>query len=227
MDGLRRALIYSAIAGFICLLPAQIIVKGQTRQVTPAQTAVSRPADKPADKPKGESAAIDPNKPAVYDPASYVIGADDQLMISVWREPELSLNVVVRPDGIITLPLLNDVKAAGLKPLELQAQLMEKLKPFVNEPQVTVVVQAIRSRKVFLAGPGVKAGVYPLGGRTTVLELIIEGGGLGPFAKAKSIYVLRTVNGRQSRIHFNYKDALAGKSSSDIYLEPGDVVVVP
>ncbi len=227
MNGFRTVLIYLVIAGLSWMIPGQDSLAGQTRQVKPSQTTASGPTEKSSGKPPDAGAQIDPNKPAVYDPTSYVIGADDQLLISVWREPDLSLNVVVRPDGMITLPLLNDVKAAGLKPLELQSQLTEKLKPFVNEPQVTVVVEAIRSRKVFLAGPGIKAGAVPLSGRMTVLELIIEGGGLGPFAKAKSIYVLRTANGRQTRIPYNYKAALSGKSSSDLYLEPGDVVVVP
>jgi polysaccharide export outer membrane protein len=165
--------------------------------------------------------------PANVDMSQYVIGPDDQLMISVWHEPELSMSVVVRPDGMITLPLVNDIHAGGLKPVELQSQLTERMKPIVNEPQVTVVVQAIRSRKVFLTGPGIKAGVFPLVGRTTVLELIVQAGGLGPFAKSKGIYVLRNVNGQRTRISFNYKEAIQGKAPHDAYLEPGDIVVVP
>ena len=178
-------------------------------------------------KESGSDAASKPVRSANYDPATYVIGPDDQLMIAVWHEPELSLSLVVRPDGMITLPLVNDVHAGGLKPLELQALLTEKFKPFVNEPQVTVIVQSIRSRKVFIAGQGAKPGVFTLNGRMTVLELLVQAGGLGPFAKTKSIYVLRTVNGRQTRIPFNYKAALSGAATNEIYLEPGDVVVVP
>jgi polysaccharide export outer membrane protein len=222
-----RIAIYLWLAGFSGLALGQQRLLGQTRQVQPAQNTAPRPTDKSSGKAVDGSAPIDPSKPGAYDPSSYVIGADDQLRISVWREPDLSLSVVVRPDGMITLPLLNDVGAAGLKPLELQSRLTERLKPFVNEPQVTVIVESIRSRKVFLAGAGIKAGSFPLGGRMTALELIVQGGGLGPFAKAKSIYVLRVVNGQQTRIPFNYKNALSGKSSSDVYLEPGDVVVVP
>lgn len=227
MKGLRTTVVYLGISGFSWMFLAQESLAHQTRQVTPGPGSSSRPTDKAPEKRVGSGSPSDPNKPATYDPASYVIGADDQLMISVWREPELSLTVVVRPDGVITLPLVNDVKAAGLKPLELQSLLMEKLKPFVNEPQVTVVVQGIRSRKVFLAGQGARAGVFPLNDRMTALELIVQAGGLGPFAKAKSIYILRAVNGHETRIRFNYKAAISGKPSSDVVLEPGDVVVVP
>jgi polysaccharide biosynthesis/export protein len=227
VKGLRTAVIYFGIAGFSWMFLTQESPAHQTRQLTPGSGSSSRPAEKSSGKGVGSGAPTDLNKPATYDPASYVIGADDQLMISVWREPELSLSVAVRPDGMITLPLVNDVRAAGLKPLELQSLLVERLKPFVNEPQVTIVVQGIRSRKVFLAGAGVRAGVFPLNDRVTALELIVQAGGLGPFAKPKSIYILRTVNGHKTRIHFNYKDAISGKPSSDITLEPGDVVVVP
>lgn len=227
MNRSRTIAIYLGIAGFSCLALGEESLVGQTRQVQPPQTTVSRSTDKTSGKAADSGAPTDPNKPAVYDPSSYVIGADDQLKISVWHEPDLSLTVVVRPDGMITLPLLNDVGAAGLKPSELQFRLTEKLKPFVNEPQVTVIVETIRSRKVFLAGAGIKPGSFPLGGRMTALELIVQGGGLGPFAKTKSIYVLRVVNGQQTRIPFNYKNALSGKPSSDVYLEPGDILVVP
>jgi polysaccharide biosynthesis/export protein len=196
--------------------------QGSSEKASSARSATDVPKQE-----KGTASAPKSAKTLDYDPATYMIGPDDQLMIAVWHEPELSLSLVVRPDGMITLPLVNDVHAGGLKPLELQALLTEKLKPFVNEPQVTVIVQAIRSRKVFIAGQGAKAGAFPLNGRVTVLELLVQAGGLGPFAKVKSIYVLRTINGRQTRIPFNYKEALSGRAKSDIYLEPGDVVVVP
>jgi polysaccharide export outer membrane protein len=228
VTGLRATLVYFAVAGISSVGLAQDKHPGQAQQAEPVtgQGSSSPSGDKPSQKRAPEVAA-EPVKSAVYDPAQYVIGADDELMIAVWREPELSLGVVVRPDGIITLPLVNEVRAAGLKPLELQSLLTDKLKPFVNEPQVTVVVRAIRSRKVYLTGPGVKAGVFAINGRMTAVELLVQGGGLGPFAKAKSIYILRMVNGRQTRIHFNYKEAISGKSGGDVLLEPGDVVVVP
>lgn len=156
----------------------------------------------------------------------YRVGVDDELMISVWHEPELSQAVVVRPDGMITLPLLNDVKVVGLTTEQLQAALTEKLRSVVNEPQVTVVVKAIKSQRVFLMGAVVKQGVFPLGGSMTVLQLIAQGGGLGPFAKTRSIYILRRESDKDIRIPVNYKKALSGKGD-DPLLQSGDMVVVP
>ncbi len=159
-------------------------------------------------------------------PAAYRIGVDDQIQISVWREHDLSLSVVVRPDGMITLPLLNDISVVGMTPKELSDSLTEKLKPFVNEPQVTVSVQAIHSRKVYLIGNASRPGVFDLNDNKTAMELIAEAGGLSQFAKTNSIYILRTVNGSDTRIPFHYKDAVNGKSP-DVLLMPGDKVVVP
>jgi len=162
----------------------------------------------------------------VQTPADYRAGVDDEFMISVWHEPELSGGVVVRPDGMITLPLLNDLKVVGLTTDEMQVLLTEKMKTLVNDPQVTVIVKAMHSRKVFLVGNVMKQGSYPLSGKKTVLELIVEAGGLGPFAKQRSIYVLRKRDGKEIRLPFNYKKALSGKGDNP-ELMPGDMVVVP
>jgi polysaccharide export outer membrane protein len=159
---------------------------------------------------------------------SYSIGIGDDLQISVWREPELSMPVQVRPDGMITLPLINDLPVVGLTTHQLQALLTEKLKPFVNEPQVTVIVRGIHSRRVYLMGQVAKPGPYPLNDKKTVLQLITEAGGPGQFAKTGSIYIIRTVDGKQTRLKFNYKKALAGKADAgDVELLPGDMVVIP
>jgi polysaccharide export outer membrane protein len=176
--------------------------------------------------PAGAKPVVPQNSPAV-DPDSYRIGLADQLMISVWKEPELSMTVVVRPDGVITLPLINDLPVVGLKPVELQQILIDKLKPFLTEPQVTVIVQGIRSRKVYLVGNVSKQGSYPLDGGETVLQLLAASGGVGQFAKADSIYILRIENNKQVRIPFQYKKALKGKVKEDILLQPGDMIVVP
>ncbi|HTF25970.1 MAG TPA: polysaccharide biosynthesis/export family protein [Candidatus Limnocylindria bacterium] len=183
--------------------------------------AEKQPADKAAKPESVPQSALTPEQRLTY-----IIGVEDELQISVWREPELSTVVVVRPDGMITLPLVNDVKAVGLKTEELQNVLMDKLKNFVNEPQVTVIVRAIRSRKVYLVGEVGHQGTYALNGDMTALELLAVAGGVGPFAKADSIYILREQNGKKIRIPFHYKKAVAGKSEN-VTLEPGDVVVVP
>jgi polysaccharide biosynthesis/export protein len=178
------------------------------------------------DKDSGAKAPAQDRVVPVQPPEGYRVGADDELAISVWHEPELSQSVVVRPDGMITLPLLNDIKVIGLSTLELQALLTEKLKTLVNDPQVTIVVKNIRSLKVFLVGSVAKQGMYSLNAGMTVLELITEGGGLGPFAKSNAIYILRTVDGKRIRIGFNYKKAIQGKGENPV-LKSGDMVVVP
>lgn len=165
---------------------------------------------------------------APADPNTYRIGIDDELLISVWKEPDLSGTVVVRPDGKITLPLINDVYVVGLQTTELQTLLTTKLKPFVTEPQVTVVVRGIKSRKVYVYGQVGRAGAYSLVEHKTVLEVLAEAGGLSTFAKRHSIYVLRQVDNKQVRIPFNYNDALkAKKPNANFELYPGDIVVVP
>lgn len=159
---------------------------------------------------------------------SYHVGVEDELQISVWREPEISSQVVVRPDGCISLPLLNDVQVVGLTTKELQDVITQKLRGILTEPQVTVIVRQIRSRKVYLIGQVNKPGSYVLNGNKTVLQLLAEAGGVGQFAKTKSMYVVRKSEGREVRLPFNYKRALTGKDSkSDIALFPGDMIVVP
>jgi polysaccharide biosynthesis/export protein len=195
-----------------------------------AGQGIEKPTKKKEEKPPIEKAPQqEPPPQSVLTPEqrlSYVIGVEDELQISVWREPELSTVVVVRPDGMITLPLINDVKAVGLKTDELQNLLVEKLKNFVNEPQVTVIARAIHSRKVYLVGQVGHQGTYPLNGDMTALELLAAAGGIGTFAKADSIYILREQNGKKIRVPFHYKKAVAGKSEN-VLLQPGDVVVVP
>ena len=202
-------------------------------QVAAAQDKPTSSTSTPAKESKDNAAdansaqAKEAGKSQV-DPTSYRIGVEDDLQISVWKEPDLSITVVVRPDGMITMPLVNDVHVAGLTPAELQTLLTEKLKSFVNEPQVTVIVRGIKSRKVYLYGQVGRGGSYPLIGSKTVLELLAEAGGLTPFAKRGSIYVLREVDHKQVKIPFNYNNALKGKKPTDNFeLLPGDIVVVP
>jgi polysaccharide biosynthesis/export protein len=204
---------------------------GQTTTTTSAPDKTDKEKDKDKDDKKTDdkNAKPDANAGSALTPEqrlTYIIGVEDELQISVWREPELSMQLVVRPDGMITLPLINDVKAAGLKTEELQNLLMEKFKAFVNEPQVTVIVRGIRSRKVYLVGEVARQGTYPLNGDMTALELLAAAGGVGPFAKADNIYILREENGKKVRIPFHFKKAVAGKSEN-VVLQPGDLVVVP
>jgi len=165
---------------------------------------------------------------AVVPPAGYVIGADDVLAVLFWREKDLSADVAVRPDGKITLPLLNDVEAAGLTPEQLRDRLSKAASQYVEDPNVTVVVKAINSRKVFITGNIAKPGPYPLSGPTTVLQLLAMAGGVHEFAKIDRILIMRTENGKPVAHKFNYKDVAEGKKlSQNIELQPGDTVVVP
>jgi len=159
--------------------------------------------------------------------SDYVIGADDILRISVWKEPDLSETLPVRPDGKISMPLLNDVPAAGLSPLQLKDSITEKLKKFIADPRVTVVVTAMNSRRIFVTGEVVHTGPMPLLPHMTMLQALSQAG-FTQFANPKGIYLLRTENGKQQKLPFNYKEVIKGNHpEQNIVLKPGDTVVVP
>jgi polysaccharide export outer membrane protein len=161
-------------------------------------------------------------------PPGYVIGPDDILTVVFWRDKEMSTEVAVRPDGKVTLPLVNDIDAAGKTPDQLRQHITEAASRFVEAPTVTVVVKAINSRKVFITGMVSKSGAFPLSGPTTVLQLISMAGGLHEFADSKNIIINRIENGRQVALKFNYNDVRKGKKlEQNIELRPGDTVVVP
>ena len=167
------------------------------------------------------------NKPATADP-NYVIGAQDVLDINVWKEPDVSRVVPVRPDGKISLPLLNDVQAAGLTPAQLAAQVTESLKKYVTNPQVTVIVTTINSQRVYILGEVTRPGAFPLIPGMSVLQALSSAGGFTQFAKVKSIFVRRIENGKESKYPFNYKEVISGKKAEqDILLKAGDTIVVP
>jgi polysaccharide export outer membrane protein len=176
-----------------------------------------------ADTPKaGGAATVVPIDP------EYKIGPLDVLRVDVWKEAEVSRVVPVRPDGKISLPLLNDVQAAGLTAMELSKVIGDGLKAFMNNPQVTVTVNEINSRRVYVTGEVVKAGALALLPNMTVLQALSSTGGFTQFAKLKGIYVLRVEDGKQVRHPFNYKDVVGGKKpEQDIQLRAGDVIVVP
>src|SRR5579862_2938281 len=160
-------------------------------------------------------------------PSDYVIGADDVLRISVWKEPDLSEVLPVRPDGKISMPLLNDVTAAGLSAVQLKDSITEKLKKFIADPRVTVVVTQMNSQRIFVSGEVVHTGQTPLLPHMTMLQALSQAG-FTQFANLKAIYLLRTENGKQVKIPFNYKEVVKGDHPEhNIVLRPGDTVVVP
>ena len=181
-------------------------------------------ANKP-DASKSDKGAA--QAPETASDSDYVIGADDVLRISVWKEPDLSETLPVRPDGKISMPLLNDIPAAGLTPLQLKDSITEKLKKFIADPRVTVVVQTMTSRRIFVTGEVVHTGPMTLLPHMTMLQALSQAG-FTQFANVKGIYLLRTENGKQEKLPFNYKDVIKGNHpEQNIVLKPGDTVVVP
>jgi polysaccharide biosynthesis/export protein len=179
-------------------------------------------------QPGQAPALVDTAAAAPALPPGYVIGADDVLSVVYWREKDMSAEVTVRPDGKVALPLLNDVQAAGLTPDDFRDLVVTAARKYVEEPNPTVIVKTINSRRVFITGKVEKPGPYPLNNATTVLQLISMAGGLREFAKGKSISVLRFEGGRQVILHFNYQDALNLKNlERNVELRPGDTVLVP
>jgi len=185
-----------------------------------------------AQSAEGPKAADNPKRPAegTPDPATppdYVIGADDVLKISVWKEPDLSETLPVRPDGKISMPLLNDIPAAGLSPLQLKDSISEKLKKYIADPRVTVVVTAMNSRRIFVTGEVVHSGPIVLLPHMTVLQALSQAG-FSQFANPKATYLLRTENGKQVKLPFNYKEVVKGNHpEQNIEMKPGDTLVVP
>jgi polysaccharide export outer membrane protein len=172
------------------------------------------------------AAAADTKAPEVS--PGYIVGESDVIRVNVWKEPEVSQTVVVRTDGSISLPLINEVKVAGMTPMQIQVLVAEKLKSFLNSPQVTVTVTEIHSKKAFITGEVARPGGYSLNTETTVLQLIAQAGGFTVFAKRDGIVVLRIEDGKAVRLHFKYKEVVHGKNTEqNIALHPGDTVVVP
>jgi polysaccharide biosynthesis/export protein len=173
----------------------------------------------------GRGAATATARPA----PPYVIGPDDVLSIVFWKDKDLSAEVTVRPDGKVSLPLLNDIQAQGRTPDELRDALKQAAQAFVEDPNPTVMVKEIKSRRVFITGQVEKPGPYPLTGETTVLQLIAMAGGMREFADGSNITILRKAdNGRTEILPFNYRDVLKRKNlTQNVQLKPGDTVVVP
>jgi polysaccharide biosynthesis/export protein len=165
---------------------------------------------------------------AASTPTGYVVGADDLLTVRFWGDPQLSSDVVVRPDGKISIPLLKDVQAAGLTPEQLAESLEKAASKFVNTPAATVIVREIRSRKIFVLGAGIaKQGVVMLTADMTVLQAIAAAGGLLEYAQQDDITILRTENGQEKRYKFNFNDVTKGKNlKQNILLQPNDTILV-
>ncbi len=181
------------------------------------------PATEPPNKDdKSTSTAASPSAST----SSYVIGPEDTVHVSVWKEPDLTATLPVRPDGMISLPLLNDVQAAGLTPMELATSITTRLKKYLADPRVTVVLTTINSKRVYVTGEVLHSGSITLMPNMTVLQALASAG-FTQFANTKKIYVMRTENGAQQKFPVNYKNLLRGDATTNIILKPGDTIVVP
>ena len=187
----------------------------------------ARAQSAPAENGKASASTAPAAQPMSVAGPSYVIGADDMLLISVWKEPDLTTTLPVRPDGNISLPLLNDVAAAGFTPMQLAQSITERLKKYVADPRVTVIVTQINSQKVYATGEVLHTGAIQLLPNMTVLQALANAG-FTQFANLKGIYVLRSQNGKEERIPVNYKKLIKGQDANqNILLKPGDTIVVP
>lgn len=167
------------------------------------------------------------SSPAPIDNAHYIIGAEDTLQVTVWKEPTLSGTIPVRPDGMISLVLVGDLAAAGKTPMQLSDDITVKLKKYIQDPNVSVLVMGVNSQKIFLVGEVGHVGPIMMTAGMTPLQAIAAAGGLTPYANAKKIYILRGEAGKQQKIPFNYKQALKGEEAQSVALKPGDTIVVP
>jgi polysaccharide biosynthesis/export protein len=195
-----------------------------------SMTVWAMPQAKSATPAAQPAANVDQKAAPGVDKDTYKIGAGDELLIAVWKEPDLTRTVPVRPDGKITMPLVGDVQASGLTPHELEGNLTKQLTSFVSTPSVSVTVQGVHSQKFNIVGEVQKPGTYELNGPpSTVLDAIAMAGGLKDFAKEKKIYILRVnADGSQVKLPFNYKEVIKGQNmAQNVVLQPRDTIVVP
>jgi len=231
------SLLIMALFAFALISPAQDKTPATPGTSKPAAPDKSKPAvpdtSKPATPDTSKPATPDTSKPATPEvtaiavPDSYVIGASDVVAVSVLKEPTLSSSLLVRPDGMISMPLLGDIKAAGKTPLQLADEVTTKLKKYIQDPNVTIILNQMNSKKVYMIGEIGRTGPVELTPGMTLLQAIATAGGPSPYANVKKMYILRTEGGKQQKIHVEYKQALRGDSSFNLALNPGDTIVVP
>jgi polysaccharide biosynthesis/export protein len=212
-----RSIWKAALAAVVLMLTGSIAL---------AQNASPQPAASSASVKTATDKATNAAPTSLAGP-EYVIGPEDVLHIAVWKENDLTATLPVRPDGKISLPLLDDVQAAGLTPKQLADSVTEKLRKYIADPRVTVVVTAINSKRIYLVGEVLHAGATPMLPNMTVLQAL-SSAGLNQFANTKRIYVLRTANGKQQKLPVNYRKLVKGEEIEQNYiLQPGDTIVVP
>lgn len=242
----RRSIALVVILFAVALISTQsVFAQDKEPAATPAAPEQAPQASAPAPAPQQAPAAATPSKrPAgeqtealkkaqakasvAADSDSYVIGPEDVLYIYVWKEENLSRTVPVRMDGMISIPLVDDVKAAGMTPLQLKEYLLAKFREYVETPDVTVIVQEANSYKVYVQGEVRTPGVYKLRTETSLVQLIVMAGGFTDWADKKKITIIRKEGGKESRIRANYKKIIEGdEGAKDIILKAGDIIIIP
>jgi polysaccharide export outer membrane protein len=211
------------VISFLVLLSVAVFAQSDSAAQPSAATATDKSADsKQGDKPADATHAA-------HSDSSYVIGSNDVLSVSVWKEPDISRSVPVRSDGKISLPLVGELQAGGQTPRQLEQEITKRLQNYISEPEVTVIVTDSKSQKVNILGMVARPGAYLLTSTTTVLDAIAMAGGFKDFAKQKAVYVLRQApDGTEQRMPFNYKDVIKGKNpEQNVRLQAGDTVVIP
>jgi len=212
----------SSKTGRLAALLAATLFSGALCAQTVARNSAANALTGPSSTHEADIAAAKPHD------NSFVIGNDDVLAINVWKEPDISRSIPVRSDGKISLPLVGELQAAGLTPLRLESDIAGRLKNYISEPEVTVIVQQVNSQKFNILGQVERPGSYVIANSPTVLDALALAGGFRDFAKKKSVYVLRQGASGESRIPFNYKDVIQGKNvSQNVKLQPGDTIIVP
>jgi polysaccharide export outer membrane protein len=216
-----------------CFMLAMILPVAGVAQTTqgnpkPATTVPAATGERQATPatPAAATESASPNYAGPLDPARYIIGPEDSLQITVWKDATLSGTVPVRPDGMISMALVGDLPAAGMTPMALGADIAQRLKKYIQDPVVSIVVLGVNSQRIFMVGEVAKVGPLMLTPGMTILQAIVSAGGLTQFANSKRIYILRKVEGKEQKLPFNYKQALKGDNQG-IALLPGDTVVVP
>jgi polysaccharide export outer membrane protein len=214
------------VPAMLAILPC-VLLGAEESQPSPTAAAVTPavPVSDPAQLAKPNTAQREKILGgAPIDSNTYIVGAEDVLAISVWHEPELTKQVVVRPDGKITLPLVNELPAAGLTVAQLSVSISQALLKYMNAPEVNVEVQQVNSKKYYIQGEVLKPGSFPLVVPTTVMEGLANAGGFKDFANTKRIAILRGTD----RLKFNYREVRNGKRlEQNILLQPGDQIIVP
>jgi polysaccharide export outer membrane protein len=212
----------------LLLAMSPFVAMSQSEPKAPNATAATVPTPAaPASSTEQVPAITQPKSLVMVDSSSYVIGAEDALQVTVWKEPTLTGTFPVRPDGMISMVLVGDVPAAGLTPMQLGKNIEARLKKYIQDPSVSVVVTAVNSQRIFVIGEVSKVGPLMLSPGMTPLQAISAAGGVTTFANSKRIYILRGAQGKQVKIPFNYKLALKGDNKQLISLQPGDTIVVP